>query len=52
MQAIAVHPGQPNSMHLRDIPEPGVDEVPGGRGLENYSEMIRAPTNASSGRDG
>src|SRR6266542_1373046 len=34
MKAIAVHPGQPNSMHLRDIPEPGVDQVPGGRGVK------------------
>src|SRR6266536_1429315 len=34
MKAIAVHPGQPNSMHLRDVPEPGVDQVPGGRGVK------------------
>jgi len=34
MKAIAVHPGQPNSMHLRDIPEPGVEQVPGGRGVK------------------
>src|SRR6266516_2298028 len=34
MRAIAVHPGQPNSMHLRDIPEPEVSDVPEGRGVK------------------
>jgi len=33
MKAIAVHPGQAGSVHLRDIPEPAVDDVPGGRGV-------------------
>jgi glucose 1-dehydrogenase len=33
MKAIAVHPGQPNSMHLEEVPEPTVDEIPGGRGV-------------------
>jgi glucose 1-dehydrogenase len=33
MKAIAVHPGQPNSMHLRDVDEPRVDEIPDGRGV-------------------
>jgi len=33
MKAVAVTPGTPNSVHLRDIPEPTVDEVPGGRGV-------------------
>jgi threonine dehydrogenase-like Zn-dependent dehydrogenase len=33
MKAIAVHPGVPNSMHLRDVPEPSLDDVPGGRGV-------------------
>src|SRR5437764_8801022 len=33
MRAIAVHPGQPNSIHLRDIPEPHVMDVPDGRGV-------------------
>src|ERR1041385_8916565 len=31
MRAIAVHPGQPNSMHLRDIPEPEAMDVRDGR---------------------
>src|ERR1700747_2906421 len=31
MKAIAVHPGQPNSIHLREIPEPSVDDVADGR---------------------
>src|SRR5437773_4881671 len=34
MRAIAVHPGQPNSIHLRDIPEPEVTDVPEGRGVK------------------
>ncbi|MFL5840010.1 MAG: alcohol dehydrogenase catalytic domain-containing protein, partial [Thermoleophilaceae bacterium] len=33
MKAIAVHPGQPNSMHLREVPKPALDEIPNGRGV-------------------
>ena len=33
MKAIAVHPGVPNSMHLREVAEPSLDEIPGGRGV-------------------
>ena len=33
MKAIAVHPGTPDSMHLRDAPDPSVDDVEGGRGV-------------------
>src|SRR5215475_7277614 len=33
MKAIAVHPGTPNSIHLREIPEPSLGDVPGGRGV-------------------
>src|SRR5919205_1173229 len=33
MKAIAVHPGQPNSIHLREIPKPRVSDVPDGRGV-------------------
>jgi threonine dehydrogenase-like Zn-dependent dehydrogenase len=33
MQAIAVIPGKPESMHLRDVPEPSLDEIPEGRGV-------------------
>ena len=33
MKAIAVHPGQANSMHLREVEEPRVDHVPDGRGV-------------------
>src|SRR5215211_2955353 len=33
MRAIAVHPGQPNSIHLRDIPPPKVSDVSDGRGV-------------------
>ena len=34
MKAIAVRPGEPNSIHLREIPEPQVSDVPGGRGVK------------------
>jgi threonine dehydrogenase-like Zn-dependent dehydrogenase len=33
MKAIAVHPGTPGSIHLRDIPEPTLDSIPAGRGV-------------------
>jgi threonine dehydrogenase-like Zn-dependent dehydrogenase len=33
MKAIAVHPGTPDSIHLREIPEPSVTAVPDGRGV-------------------
>jgi len=33
MKAIAVIPGKPNSMHLREAPKPKVSEIPNGRGV-------------------
>ena len=33
MKAVAVFPGKPNSIHLADLPEPSVDDVPDGRGV-------------------
>ena len=33
MKAIAVIPGKPDSIHLREAPRPSIDEVPGGRGV-------------------
>ncbi|MBA2113674.1 glucose 1-dehydrogenase [Bremerella alba] len=33
MKAIAVKPGTPNSVHLRDIPEPSLDQFPNGKGV-------------------
>src|SRR5712691_2657601 len=33
MKAIAVHPGKPNSIHLRDVPQPSIDSIPHGRGV-------------------
>jgi glucose 1-dehydrogenase len=33
MQAVAVTPGKPNSVHLADLPKPRVEDVPGGRGV-------------------
>ncbi len=33
MKAIAVTPGKPNSVHLRDIPAPSLDQFPNGKGV-------------------
>lgn len=33
MKAIAVYPRKPNSVHLEEIPKPGVADVEGGRGV-------------------
>jgi threonine dehydrogenase-like Zn-dependent dehydrogenase len=33
MKAIAVHPGRPNTMHLREVPRPSIEDVPAGRGV-------------------
>ncbi len=33
MKAIAVIPGKPNSIHLREVPKPRLEEVPNGRGV-------------------
>ena len=37
--AVAVHPGKADSMHVRDVPRPSVDAIPGGRGV--LVKMIR-----------
>src|SRR5215471_16078779 len=33
MKAIAVIPGKPNSIHLREVPKPHLEEIPHGRGV-------------------
>ncbi|HXH49158.1 MAG TPA: glucose 1-dehydrogenase [Terriglobia bacterium] len=33
MKAIAVVPGKPGSIHLREVPKPSLDQVPNGRGV-------------------
>ncbi|MGH9794237.1 MAG: glucose 1-dehydrogenase [Candidatus Acidiferrales bacterium] len=33
MKAIAVIPGEKDSVHLRDVPQPALGQVPGGRGV-------------------
>ena len=33
MKALAVRPPQKDSVHLADIPEPSLDDIPGGRGV-------------------
>jgi threonine dehydrogenase-like Zn-dependent dehydrogenase len=39
MKAIAVHPGTPNSMHIREVEPPKVTDIDGGRGV--LVEVIR-----------
>jgi len=34
MKAIAVTPGTPSSVHLREIPEPSLDQFPNGKGVQ------------------
>jgi threonine dehydrogenase-like Zn-dependent dehydrogenase len=34
MKAVAVKPGTPNSVHLRDISEPKLSDIPNGRGVK------------------
>ena len=41
MKAIAVVPGQANSVHLADLPKPSVDAIPNGRGVLVKTWMIR-----------
>lgn len=45
MKAIAVIPGQPNSIHLADVPEPRLDEVPNGRGV--LASILRVGVDAT-----
>ena len=33
MKAIAVYPGQPDSMHVEEVPEPKVTDIPDGHGV-------------------
>jgi len=33
MKALAVFPGQPNTLHLAELPKPSLEDVPGGRGV-------------------
>jgi glucose 1-dehydrogenase len=33
MKAVAVYPGKPNSLHMEELPAPGVNDVPNGRGV-------------------
>jgi hypothetical protein len=37
MKALAVFPGKPGSIHLADLPEPSVDDVPDGRGVQDMA---------------
>ena len=33
MKAVAVRPGEKNSIHLRELPKPSPDEIPDGHGV-------------------
>ncbi len=45
MKAIAVYPGRPGSIHLADIPEPSLTEVPEGRGV--LARILRVGVDAT-----
>jgi threonine dehydrogenase-like Zn-dependent dehydrogenase len=45
MKAIAVYPGKPNSIHLADIPEPRLEEIPDGRGV--LARIVRVGVDAT-----
>jgi threonine dehydrogenase-like Zn-dependent dehydrogenase len=45
MKAIAVYPGRANSIHLADIPEPRVTDVPDGRGV--LARILRVGVDAT-----
>jgi glucose 1-dehydrogenase len=47
MRAVAVIPGKPDSLHLREVPRPRIDDVPDGRGV--LVEVLRV---GSCGTDG
>ncbi len=48
MKAVAVFPGKPDSMHLADLPEPSVEDVPDGRGV--LVEVLRVGVDGQTGR--
>lgn len=33
MKAVAVFPGQPNTVHIAELPRPSINDIPGGRGV-------------------
>ncbi len=33
MKAVAVYPRKPDSIHLADLPEPSLDQIPDGKGV-------------------
>ena len=47
MKAVAVFPGKPDSMHLADLPEPSVEDVPDGRGV--LVEVLRVGVDGTDG---
>ena len=47
MRAVAVFPGKPDSLHLREVPRPHLEDVPGGRGV-----LVKILRVGSCGTDG
>jgi hypothetical protein len=48
MRAMAVFPGKPGSIHLADLPEPSVNDLPNGRGV--LVEVLRVGATVVVGR--
>jgi len=44
MKAIAVYPGQKDSVHLAELPNPSLEEIPNGRGVLVRVLRARAST--------
>ena len=47
MKAVAVFPSKPDSMHLADLPEPSVEDIPDGRGV--LVEVLRVGVDGTDG---
>ena len=47
MKAVAVFPSMPDSMHLADLPEPRVEDIPDGRGV--LVEVLRVGVDGTDG---
>jgi len=45
MKAIAVHPGQPGSIHLAELPEPRIEQIEDGRGV--LARVLRVGVDAT-----
>ena len=50
MKAVAVYPGQPNSIHLATLPKPSLQDVPHGRGVLVVAQLGAVLRQGESGQ--